>query len=245
MRAKPGICTTVGPVAVMVATMVAATVMLSPAPAAAVEYVKICDIYGAGFYYIPGTDTCLNVARNDARQSTEGGTWRWRVPNNPRVWAPTPQKACDGQLVKVGDLTGASLTLNAHERYETTTPYPLQLKPGQYITSVVYQGGFTSVSQGGFTGVGQGNFCLYYSYTDPDPSVGQVYVPLGCIDTASQATVPAALAFVPDAPVPPVTPNAISVVGANGDLWKVLSTDDIHGALSVWLCLQKVPRAAS
>ncbi|MGH6684315.1 MAG: porin [Pseudolabrys sp.] len=26
-----------------------------------VQYVKICSLYGAGFYYIPGTDTCLKV----------------------------------------------------------------------------------------------------------------------------------------------------------------------------------------
>lgn len=26
-----------------------------------VEYVKICSLYGAGFYYIPGTDTCIKV----------------------------------------------------------------------------------------------------------------------------------------------------------------------------------------
>ena len=32
-----------------------------PAKAKAVEYVKVCDAYGAGFYYIPGTDTCLKV----------------------------------------------------------------------------------------------------------------------------------------------------------------------------------------
>jgi len=29
--------------------------------AAPVEYVRICDAYGAGFYWIPGTDTCLKV----------------------------------------------------------------------------------------------------------------------------------------------------------------------------------------
>jgi hypothetical protein len=27
----------------------------------AVEYVKICSLYGAGYYYIPGTDTCLKI----------------------------------------------------------------------------------------------------------------------------------------------------------------------------------------
>jgi hypothetical protein len=30
-----------------------------PVKAKAVEYVKICSLYGAGFYYIPGTDTCI------------------------------------------------------------------------------------------------------------------------------------------------------------------------------------------
>lgn len=29
--------------------------------AAAIEYVRICDAYGAVFFYIPGTDTCLKV----------------------------------------------------------------------------------------------------------------------------------------------------------------------------------------
>ncbi|MEH2514299.1 hypothetical protein V1291_005653 [Nitrobacteraceae bacterium AZCC 1564] len=30
-----------------------------PVKAKAVQYVKICSLYGAGFYYIPGTDTCI------------------------------------------------------------------------------------------------------------------------------------------------------------------------------------------
>src|SRR5215470_9944326 len=32
-----------------------------PVKAKAVEYVKVCSLYGAGFYYIPGTDTCLRI----------------------------------------------------------------------------------------------------------------------------------------------------------------------------------------
>ena len=27
-----------------------------------VEYVKICSTYGEGFFYIPGTDTCLQIS---------------------------------------------------------------------------------------------------------------------------------------------------------------------------------------
>lgn len=32
-----------------------------PVKAKAIEYVKICSLYGAGFYYIPGTDTCIRL----------------------------------------------------------------------------------------------------------------------------------------------------------------------------------------
>ena len=32
-----------------------------PVKAKPVQYVKVCSLYGAGFYYIPGTDTCLKV----------------------------------------------------------------------------------------------------------------------------------------------------------------------------------------
>src|ERR1043165_9317163 len=32
-----------------------------PVKAAPVEYVKVCSLYGAGFSYIPGTDTCLKI----------------------------------------------------------------------------------------------------------------------------------------------------------------------------------------
>lgn len=42
----------------MVGTAAAADL---PVKAKAAEYVKICSTYGAGYYYIPGTDTCLKI----------------------------------------------------------------------------------------------------------------------------------------------------------------------------------------
>jgi len=36
-----------------------AVVAAEPEP---VDYVRVCDVYGAGFYYIPGTETCLKVS---------------------------------------------------------------------------------------------------------------------------------------------------------------------------------------
>src|SRR6202163_63972 len=36
-------------------------IALTGAQAEPVQYVKVCSLYGAGFYYIPGTDMCLKV----------------------------------------------------------------------------------------------------------------------------------------------------------------------------------------
>ncbi len=36
-----------------------AVVIAEPEP---VEYVRVCDAYGAGFFYIPGTETCLRIS---------------------------------------------------------------------------------------------------------------------------------------------------------------------------------------
>ncbi len=41
-----------------VATAQAADLPLKAKP---IQYVKVCSLYGAGFYYIPGTDICLKV----------------------------------------------------------------------------------------------------------------------------------------------------------------------------------------
>ncbi len=46
-----------------------------PVKAKPVQYVKICSLYGAGFYYIPGTDTCIKVGgfvRNESGYNAGG-----------------------------------------------------------------------------------------------------------------------------------------------------------------------------
>ena len=44
-----------------------------PVKAKPVEYVKICSLYGAGFYYMPGTDLCIKVGGWARAEITEGG----------------------------------------------------------------------------------------------------------------------------------------------------------------------------
>lgn len=46
-------------VAVSGARAADAVVIAEPEP---VEYVRVCDVYGAGFYYLPGSETCLSIS---------------------------------------------------------------------------------------------------------------------------------------------------------------------------------------
>lgn len=43
--------------------------------AAPVEYVRVCSAYGAGFFYLPGTDTCLRVGGRLRAEYTFGERW--------------------------------------------------------------------------------------------------------------------------------------------------------------------------
>lgn len=39
-----------------------------------VEYVRVCDAYGVGYFYIPGTETCVNASTGETRRQSESGT---------------------------------------------------------------------------------------------------------------------------------------------------------------------------
>jgi hypothetical protein len=58
-----------------------AVVVAEPEP---VEYVKVCDAYGAGFFYIPGTETCLKVG-GMVRYDAQGGDDPYDGSNVGRV----------------------------------------------------------------------------------------------------------------------------------------------------------------
>ena len=63
-----------------------------PVKAKAVEYVKVCSLYGAGFYYIPGTDTCIKIGgyvRYEAYHNEPAGALPRRRHAQPRRLAYT------------------------------------------------------------------------------------------------------------------------------------------------------------
>jgi len=51
-----------------------------PLKAKAVEYVKVCSLYGAGFYYIPGTDTCIKLGGYVRADVTFNGAGAYDAP---------------------------------------------------------------------------------------------------------------------------------------------------------------------
>ncbi|MGX7872135.1 porin [Mesorhizobium sp. ORM6] len=89
-----------------------AVVVAEPEPA---EYVKICDVYGAGYFYIPGTETCLRIGgyvrydigggdigsfdgarTDDVRTGKDQGTWQKNARFTLKTWT--------GQETELGTL---------------------------------------------------------------------------------------------------------------------------------------------
>jgi hypothetical protein len=72
-----------------------ATMLAGPSHAAPIEYVRVCSLYGAGFFYIPGTDTCSyanQITTNQfdiARAQTRASTGTAMAASLVAPWLPT------------------------------------------------------------------------------------------------------------------------------------------------------------
>ncbi len=64
----------------------AADLPVLPVKAKPVEYVRVCSLYGAGFWYVPGTDTCIKVGAFVKLQAgynlNQGGPFMLGVASN-------------------------------------------------------------------------------------------------------------------------------------------------------------------
>src|SRR5215204_838482 len=92
--------------------------------AAPVEYVRICTAYGAGFFFIPGTDTCLRVGGR-ARGEFNFANARSRGVYSPTTFAPVTSSNADqtgfrglGRLNLDARTQTAYGTLRAFVRFE-------------------------------------------------------------------------------------------------------------------------------
>ncbi len=71
-----------------------------PVKAKPVEYVKVCSLYGAGFYYIPGTDICLKVGAYFRAEYAYG--------NMASSLTNLDQSGADGQRTRITGRTTSS-----------------------------------------------------------------------------------------------------------------------------------------
>ena len=195
---------------------------------AAVEYVKVCSLFGAGFYYVPGTDTCLNPMTGETRQATEGGVWFSHLPSNPGSWIPSPRAGCKkGRLVKIATTTANNFTLNAYAKYDTPL-VPLPLASGEYVANVIMRGGFNITSRS--------SFCL--SFFD---SASGAYSLLGCEDTALAKDRGTTWMFTPLRSVPPSSfTGAVTLVGNNSNERWSYPLPAFDGAVESWVCVQSI-----
>ncbi|TPJ40525.1 porin [Mesorhizobium sp. B2-5-4] len=112
-----------------------AVVVAEPEPA---EYVKICDVYGAGYFYIPGTETCLRIGgyvrydisggdvgsfdgakSRDVESGDEQETWRKKARFTLKTWT--------GQETELGTLktyTETRFNFNNRNGYATYNGNP-------------------------------------------------------------------------------------------------------------------------
>jgi hypothetical protein len=184
--------------------------------AAPVEYVKICDTYGAGFLYIPGMEICHQPLTGDTRQTTENGVWRSRLPYPTGRWVRRTARECaNGRTVSIGTFQSTDFTLNLWNRKQTA-PVPLALDDGEYVSKVMMRGGFYDPRRpGNRSGVhGATVFCLRSldpsvpeevpEVTNPEdppakPRWGNGMLPLGCIPNSRILNVPATYVIDADA----------------------------------------------
>jgi hypothetical protein len=84
-----------------------------PVKAKAVEYVKVCSLYGAGFYYIPGSDTCIKI----------GGYVRVDTSINSATYGTPLFTSANGEDLRTRGLTSSRVRSNFNTDTRTATEY--------------------------------------------------------------------------------------------------------------------------
>ncbi|MGD0074152.1 MAG: hypothetical protein ABSD31_07395 [Candidatus Binataceae bacterium] len=193
------------------------------------QLVKFADITGSGLIENPHSryETRTHYPLNLKRQQYIGSVlYQGAITLTPLDHLVSDLTACPAAATYVTDATDSNCT-SGHA--------PVGGGDNACIVQCVDGAWLFDGDQAGLGGLG--NFCMYYYYNDP--SLGEVYTPFGCLATAnSQTEQPATSVFTPDMPVPPATPNQVYILGASTANLAPMSTYDISGTLTVWLCLQ-------
>jgi len=189
---------------------------------------RVCSLYGAGFYYIPGTDICTHPLTRDTRQQTMGGTWRSLVPYPEGEWVSDPTAECGAdKLVKVGAFKSTDFTVEPHGR-KITLPFNLTLSTNQFISKVMMGGGFYDPRIPGRAGVNGAGFpptdglCLREADPDvfliapppnPPENPGYANLAVGCISNSRIVNMPGVYSITSTLAYPEIMYNQLDATG--------------------------------
>ncbi|KAA5598953.1 porin [Blastochloris sulfoviridis] len=116
-----------------------------PMKAKAVDYVKVCDAYGAGFYYIPGTDICLKVGGYVRADTYYGMVPGYHTPLYPAnaLTGLAPGSGAGGDISydRQDDLTAFRSRIAVTMDARTRTEYGTLRAYGLFYTTYDYASG--------------------------------------------------------------------------------------------------------
>ncbi|MEH2570511.1 porin [Bradyrhizobium sp. AZCC 2289] len=136
-----------------------------PVKAKAVEYVRICSLYGAGFFYIPGTDTCIKL----------GGYLRVDTTFNGSIYDQPAWSGDLGQGNRYRDYFAARSRMALTVDTRTATEYGVVRTFGQADFQFGTQGNNT-VNPAVFTGSGSAGTSTALLYQPGEGYVAVEYV---------------------------------------------------------------------
>ncbi|QKC97670.1 porin [Mesorhizobium sp. NZP2298] len=171
-----------------------AVVVAEPEPA---EYVKICDVYGAGYFYIPGTETCLRIGgyvrydigagdigsfdgarATDVKDGSDQSTWKKNARFTLKTWT--------GQETELGTLKTYTETRFNFGNTATSGRYAYNFATGEYGTVGATNSGislnFAWIQLGGLrVGKDESAFDTFIGYAGN--VIQDTLVPYGGFDT--------------------------------------------------------------
>jgi hypothetical protein len=133
-----------------------------PVKAKPVEYVRVCSLYGAGFWYVPGTDTCIKIGSFARLQTAYGGSGGGAFPgspgNNPGQGDMSGAFSRNTNMFNFQSRGAVSFDVRTQTEYGTLRSY-LSVGAGVQSNMGGYAGGATTQPLG--TTAAYGGFALY------------------------------------------------------------------------------------
>ena len=145
-----------------------------PVKAKAVEHVRVCSLYGAGFYYIPGTDTCIKLggylrAETSFNSSHYSGAYAGALGAHNRLTSYLSTRARQELTVDTRTATDYGVVRTFFEATFSWTSgtYAGTGAGGTFYSAAAQAGGFGGVanpSDGGISGGSLGVFLAFIQF---------------------------------------------------------------------------------